>query len=1217
MTRRVFVVILIALCSAAALAAPQRWALISTDAVSKTALPDLLTAELSRAADIQLVERDQLAAALKEQEVATLLGAEGKERLALGKLLKADVLAILSTETQGEKTVLTVCLADTKTGARLAFQRLPFAASDVMKATGEISALINQMRSRFAGGLKMLVGVPHFLSKDLSHDNDHLQAAFAALLENALYRSPGVAVLEIEEAQWVRRELEIAGERVVARPAVLFVECEYETEREVAAAGGFRVRLRGTITDGRQTIQRFAPGTQPLEGMVKWLGTDLASAVLAAGKQQFVPADTPAQFRVLTSRADAFAKVGSWEHSLGLREAALLLDGGSIEQRRRVVIELGQQIEQAHNRLHIRFDAIRSANFKFGQLDVDPAAIDANFRAEVDAQWAAIVPKWSRCIDQVEYVARSGKVNFTQAHELVRLVLSVQLPLFQSLATRPMAYAPLAARRQRFVAEVGPVLMALPTEPGPKAAEAARAAWRESEWTASLAYLPSRENIRFLAKLVHEFPADISVPPPNALMSQMTACASPYAHEFMVKATDECDYPALLDLLIKSEKPSLVIVARIARVWMQDNIENRQRPRRVITAEMEPIYREAEQIGIANPNWERVLSKIDFMNGYTNLNLLPAHTIVLGESSPQRPPGESVASEGPVSYDEVPFQVRMPDGTLLPKAQWQALQKFSTPAFHLSMCPGGADFDVAWDHKAVFLHRRLGVLDPVFVSPNEETIDVAWDGRRVWIATGTQGILVLDAAGKTVAKIGPQQGLPPADRAALIRVLPDGRMFATGSFGEEYRGWCAMITPAGAGDAEPPAYAVNVFHKATHTMDPEVQRTWNRPLMMKAAGDPALVFKPAWAIIAPPGSQTPAGVAWVGRGGHTGYNVGASEWLRVDLKTLAVSVYTPVNHASTGIFRFVNRDDALAGGFPFIRIRPDRPFDDGRSWRYLCDIDDGISRPVEYDGRLYLPGPQWFSLNPANFEVRRVGPGIKVDGRLESDLSYAPSHVCGLIGWSDDRAYPISLDPKKPLRIRATPRVGARFDVSSRPGPVQRFELGLIRKCNESDIEFESGHGLLRAFRSNSPWQFEGRMLFKQADPRRVDEETRNALLARIRRVLSFAEERQRIGITEEQADRLNALVNPPAPKLTPVPGQPLRYVKPQTRIDPEKFSKLYEAWERADPASLSKARDTLLKAVSDMGEDLIARSQKTDADIRSTLSPQQMKSINFESANP
>src|SRR5208282_1227618 len=85
-----------------------------------------------------------------------------------------------------------------------------------------------------------------------------------------------------------------------------------------------------------------------------------------------------------------------------------------------------------------------------------------------------------------------------------------------------------------------------------------------------------------------------------------------------------------------------------------------------------------------------------------------------------------------------------------------------------------------------------------------------WDGRQIWMATSRQGIWVLSTGGSILTKIGPDQGLPPADRGMVLHVLGPGKVCAAGSFGEHRRAWCAMVELSQGGAK------VKVFHQATH-----------------------------------------------------------------------------------------------------------------------------------------------------------------------------------------------------------------------------------------------------------------------------------------------------------------------------------------------------------------------------------------------------------------
>jgi hypothetical protein len=127
--------------------------------------------------------------------------------------------------------------------------------------------------------------------------------------------------------------------------------------------------------------------------------------------------------------------------------------------------------------------------------------------------------------------------------------------------------------------------------------------------------------------------------------------------------------------------------------------------------------------------------------------------------------------------------------------------------------------DVLWTPWSVRFWGNDDVIEPGLTLPPGTPLrlrDVKSDGQRVWAATTTEGIWVLDRRGKAVAQIGPEDGLPPADTALYVLPLPDGRVFATGSFGNDNRGWCALIEAdfdgAGRLRGRP---RVQVIHKGT------------------------------------------------------------------------------------------------------------------------------------------------------------------------------------------------------------------------------------------------------------------------------------------------------------------------------------------------------------------------------------------------------------------
>ena len=120
-----------------------RWAVVASQELQDGGLPDLLTAELSRQEDLELVERDQLELATRELELSACFGSQAVgKRLQLGQLLKADALLLLSLEEHEKQKSLKLVISDCLYGARLRFEYVPYAPQQLETATRQCAALV-------------------------------------------------------------------------------------------------------------------------------------------------------------------------------------------------------------------------------------------------------------------------------------------------------------------------------------------------------------------------------------------------------------------------------------------------------------------------------------------------------------------------------------------------------------------------------------------------------------------------------------------------------------------------------------------------------------------------------------------------------------------------------------------------------------------------------------------------------------------------------------------------------------------------------------------------------------------------------------------------------------------------------------------------------------------------------------------------------------------
>ena len=101
--------------------------MICSDEARQAGLGDLVTAELSKAGNLQLVERDELEAATRELQLAAAMESQAAAtRLKMGQLLKADGLLFLSVEGSKELRTLKVVVSESLCGARLRIEYLPY-----------------------------------------------------------------------------------------------------------------------------------------------------------------------------------------------------------------------------------------------------------------------------------------------------------------------------------------------------------------------------------------------------------------------------------------------------------------------------------------------------------------------------------------------------------------------------------------------------------------------------------------------------------------------------------------------------------------------------------------------------------------------------------------------------------------------------------------------------------------------------------------------------------------------------------------------------------------------------------------------------------------------------------------------------------------------------------------------------------------------------------
>ena len=320
-----------------------RMAILSDAELQRTGIADLLANKLQEAG-LQLVERDKLQAVLQEQSIDLTLGpVDGSRRIRIGQLVDAQALVLIHGEGTGNDRRISVVLAECSRGARLSMDSFSGSAP-AEEIVHRIGNRIEAVRRRFSGGLKAVVGVPAFISHTFTYECHPLQAGYAALLREGLATFPGIAIVEIEEARSIRHELEVAGgHQEGVWPA--FVEGNFEVKSPTTApAVDFTIAIRTTA--GVRMIDKHG---LTLPQAAAFVAAELPREILPDGRGPAPKPFTPEQeFSALTARADSFANLGEFPHSVDLRQAALVLDPDSLDQHKKLASEAVSYLSLIH-----------------------------------------------------------------------------------------------------------------------------------------------------------------------------------------------------------------------------------------------------------------------------------------------------------------------------------------------------------------------------------------------------------------------------------------------------------------------------------------------------------------------------------------------------------------------------------------------------------------------------------------------------------------------------------------------------------------------------------------------------------------------------------------------------------------------------------------------------------------------------------------------------
>jgi len=271
------------------------------------------------------LERTEIAKVLDEHKLALLFSAEGgRDRVAVGKILKADLLVLLKadevvdTNMQHYRSVRLI-LSETRSGLRLMMGTVPW-TDDAEGESAALQSILRQGLAKYARKTEICV-VPAFANQNLSHELDYLGEGYAALITKRLLQEPGLVVVELSEAQSITNELALTGGEGVTRKSPLFLTGEFRhTGQGAAQRATIRLALKRGATELKSVSKE---GLSSME-TGPWLLQ--ATQELLAGANFQVPAlDAAAQAAQLATEANRLRQAGQWNESLNLLQAGLLL----------------------------------------------------------------------------------------------------------------------------------------------------------------------------------------------------------------------------------------------------------------------------------------------------------------------------------------------------------------------------------------------------------------------------------------------------------------------------------------------------------------------------------------------------------------------------------------------------------------------------------------------------------------------------------------------------------------------------------------------------------------------------------------------------------------------------------------------------------------------------------------------------------------------------
>ena len=953
------------------------WAILGDSKVTSSGVTDALFAKLSET-DMVFVEREQLEKVVDEQTFRTLLSGLAAESKRLGQILKADALIILTQANRPKaieaapKTddqVLRLLVCDCRQGLRLGELNVELAPIDQQSAL--LGQYILDRREQFAGGVRTIVGLSPMACRNIEHDFDHLQKRYYDMLSGQLMTIPGLAMLELEEARTLARELG-AGEQAADRLVPVMVECEYRVQLRDSAP---HVQFKAQLTSRRS--ENVESPVLSLDRSGSWLGKDLIDKILAGTGSQ--PLQLAEQQALLAQRADYLMRLGDLAGAVQCREAFLLAEPTNAQQRTMLI----------ENLLAIYTKPSPS------DRRAPPGIKDVITRqvAKGAAQTPGLLDHLSFLIDN-RLVDQTTAIDFIGRLDAARPIQGNQAFIMQlwinEAPIKGWVDSWLSANR-RFVQRSAANVLDLPEGQTGTPEQKLRqlATWHNVVMGLvgdEIAFKGGAiDGFKYLEQVVTEKIPE-SLPTSWAAYGTILNYQRSRQHARLMNKdgslqsidiqVDEAAMKAWIQRLTNSSHIHLRWYARAVQMFDEQRSAQRKMPeelRQEIEQFMEEINsRPLSQARATNGQpLDAVYARLQTALGQLRTPAEAGSVIISGESPPT-PTNEVMA--GPLKVEKLELK--------FPADLWGVKDYIKAAK--------GADI--------VVLGQQVGLIT---AGPTYRTIhqnadrdsSTVWDGQHVWIAERGIGIAQYDLNGQLVRRVTEKEGLPRHDRALALLALKPNELLVYGAVEPDGRCWVAQFSVV----ADRPH--VKIVHEARQPYRPVVNpKDVRLPLNN---GDPSMIFQlRSWYACLAPQRQ----VCIIGRGQNP---------LAIDLQSGEVKPFllepSAANYFGTILARGDNLFVAYGTGvgqyeLPAGSLQPKlkRMVVNALSSGTVPLWVDYPPRLMEHAGWIYKSGKFWYRFRENGESLQRLTLP-ESPKYWQYDMTAESNHF-GIVGWSQHSA---------------------------------------------------------------------------------------------------------------------------------------------------------------------------------------------------------------------